>query len=55
MKYAKPACLELLVEKGANVNAAEWQSGRTPLHLAVEMDNLNMTACLMKKVSGGEA
>ncbi|KAM3835004.1 nuclear factor NF-kappa-B p100 subunit isoform 1-T1 [Vipera latastei] len=50
VKYAKPACLELLVEKGANVNAAERQSGRTPLHLAVEMDNLNMTACLMKKL-----
>uniref|UniRef100_A0A2D4J934 RHD domain-containing protein n=2 Tax=Micrurus lemniscatus lemniscatus TaxID=129467 RepID=A0A2D4J934_MICLE len=50
VKCAKLASLELLVEKGADVNAAEWQSGRTPLHLAVEMDNLNMAACLIKKL-----
>lgn len=46
------ACLELLVRKGADVNAAERQGGRTPLHLAVEMDNLNMAAHLVKKVWG---
>ncbi|XP_063163671.1 nuclear factor NF-kappa-B p100 subunit isoform X1 [Candoia aspera] len=50
VKCTKPACLELLVEEGANVNAAERQSGRTPLHLAIEMDNLNMAICLMKKL-----
>uniref|UniRef100_A0A670YU36 Nuclear factor kappa B subunit 2 n=1 Tax=Pseudonaja textilis TaxID=8673 RepID=A0A670YU36_PSETE len=50
VKCANLASLELLVEKGADVNAAEWQSGRTPLHLAVEMDNLNMAACLIKKL-----
>ncbi|XP_066475079.1 nuclear factor NF-kappa-B p100 subunit [Tiliqua scincoides] len=50
VKYKRPACLELLVEKGANVNAAERQSGRTPLHLAVEMDNLNLATCLLMKL-----
>lgn len=54
VKYKRPACLELLVEKGADVNAAERQSGRTPLHLAVEMDNLNLATCLLKTVSGPE-
>ncbi|XP_062989284.1 nuclear factor NF-kappa-B p100 subunit isoform X2 [Elgaria multicarinata webbii] len=50
VKSKKLACLELLVEKGADVNAAERQSGRTPLHLAVEMDNLNLATYLMKKL-----
>ncbi|KAJ7324451.1 hypothetical protein JRQ81_017471 [Phrynocephalus forsythii] len=50
VKHKKPASLELLVEKGADVNAAERQSGRTPLHLAVEMENLHLATCLMKKL-----
>ncbi|XP_060096948.1 nuclear factor NF-kappa-B p100 subunit [Heteronotia binoei] len=44
------ACLELLVEKGADINVAERQSGRTPLHLAVEMDDLNLASHLLKKL-----
>ncbi|KAH0624369.1 hypothetical protein JD844_031768 [Phrynosoma platyrhinos] len=50
VKCKRPTCLELLVEKGADVNAAEWQSGRTPLHLAVEMENLSLATYLMKKL-----
>ncbi|XP_053166338.1 nuclear factor NF-kappa-B p100 subunit [Hemicordylus capensis] len=50
VKCKSLACLELLVEKGADVNAAERQSGRTPLHLAVEMDNLNLATYLLKKL-----
>uniref|UniRef100_A0A803SUF7 Nuclear factor kappa B subunit 2 n=1 Tax=Anolis carolinensis TaxID=28377 RepID=A0A803SUF7_ANOCA len=50
VKCKRLTCLELLVEKGADVNAAERQSGRTPLHLAVEMENLNLATCLIKKV-----
>ncbi|KAJ1142658.1 hypothetical protein NDU88_008971 [Pleurodeles waltl] len=42
--------LNLLVGKGANVNAAERKSGRTPLHLAVDMDNLNIATYLVKKL-----
>lgn len=45
-------CLDLLVRKGADVNAVERQGGRTPLHLAVEMENLNMATYLVKKVWG---
>uniref|UniRef100_A0A803TUL9 Nuclear factor kappa B subunit 2 n=1 Tax=Anolis carolinensis TaxID=28377 RepID=A0A803TUL9_ANOCA len=50
VKCKRLTCLELLVEKGADVNAAERQSGRTPLHLAVEMENLNLATCLIKKL-----
>ncbi|XP_054838456.1 nuclear factor NF-kappa-B p100 subunit isoform X1 [Eublepharis macularius] len=50
VKCKNMACLELLVEKGANVNAVERQSGRTPLHLAVEMDDLNLASLLLKKL-----
>nr|XP_060625206.1 nuclear factor NF-kappa-B p100 subunit [Anolis sagrei ordinatus] len=50
VKCKRLTCLELLVEKGADVNAAERQSGRTPLHLAVEMENLNLVTCLIKKL-----
>lgn len=42
--------LNLLVGKGANVNAAERKSGRTPLHLAVDMDNINIATYLVKKL-----
>uniref|UniRef100_A0A8C0GJA4 Nuclear factor kappa B subunit 2 n=1 Tax=Chelonoidis abingdonii TaxID=106734 RepID=A0A8C0GJA4_CHEAB len=48
------ACLDLLVRMGADVNAVERQGGRTPLHLAVEMENLNMAGHLVKKVQGRE-
>ncbi|KAG8435111.1 hypothetical protein GDO86_013167 [Hymenochirus boettgeri] len=48
MKHEK--CLELLVKGGANVNGAERKSGRSPLHIAVEMDNLNMATFLVKKL-----
>lgn len=50
VKSKSAACLELLVEKGADVNAAERQSGRTPLHLAVEMGDLNLASHLLRKV-----
>uniref|UniRef100_A0A8B9TDP1 Nuclear factor kappa B subunit 2 n=1 Tax=Anas platyrhynchos TaxID=8839 RepID=A0A8B9TDP1_ANAPL len=49
VKAKSPACLDLLVRKGADVNATEMQGGRTPLHLAVEMENLNMATHLVKK------
>lgn len=53
VKAKSLACLDLLVRTGADVNAAERQSGRTPLHLAVEMENLNMATHLVKKVWSG--
>lgn len=53
MKAKSPACLDLLVRKGADVNGVERQGGRTPLHLAVEMENLNMATHLVKKVGRG--
>lgn len=52
IKAKSLACLDLLVRKGADVNAVERQGGRTPLHLAVEMENLNMATHLVKKVWG---
>lgn len=45
--------MDLLVRKGADVNGVERQGGRTPLHLAVEMENLNMATHLVKKVGRG--
>jgi len=53
VKAKSLACLDLLVRKGADVNAVERQGGRTPLHLAVEMENLNMATHLVKKVRRG--
>uniref|UniRef100_A0A8U8C8T3 Uncharacterized protein n=1 Tax=Geospiza parvula TaxID=87175 RepID=A0A8U8C8T3_GEOPR len=53
VKEKSLACLDLLVRTGADVNAVERQSGRTPLHLAVEMENLNMATHLVKKVWSG--
>lgn len=50
VKAKSLSCLDLLVRKGADVNAVERQGGRTPLHLAVEMENLNMATHLVKKV-----
>ncbi|KAM9330490.1 nuclear factor NF-kappa-B p105 subunit [Gastrophryne carolinensis] len=40
-------CLRLLISMGANVNAQEHKSGRTPLHLAVEQDNISLAGCLL--------
>lgn len=53
VKAKSLACLDLLVRTGADVNAVERQSGRTPLHLAVDMENLNMATHLVKKVWTG--
>lgn len=53
VKAKSLACLDLLVRMGADVNAVERQGGRTPLHLAVEMENLNMATHLVKKVCRG--
>ncbi|NWY03983.1 NFKB2 factor, partial [Nothoprocta ornata] len=50
VKAKSLACLDLLVRKGADVNAVERQGGRTALHLAVEMENLNMATHLVKKL-----
>ncbi|XP_059677402.1 nuclear factor NF-kappa-B p100 subunit [Gavia stellata] len=50
VKAKSLACLDLLVRKGADVNAVERQGGRTPLHLAVETENLNMATHLVKKL-----
>ncbi|KAM8924062.1 nuclear factor NF-kappa-B p100 subunit [Pelodytes ibericus] len=51
VKVKNERCLELLVRSGADVNVAERKSGRTPLHIAVEMDNLNMATFLVKKLN----
>lgn len=45
-----PECLDLLVECGAEVEAAERQGGRTPLHLATEMEELGLVTHLVTKV-----
>ena len=43
-------CLLLLVAAGAEVNAQEQKSGRTPLHLAMEYDNVSLAGCLLLEV-----
>lgn len=45
-----PECLDLLVGSGAEVEAAERQGGRTPLHLATEMEELGLVTHLVTKV-----
>ncbi|XP_047654925.1 nuclear factor NF-kappa-B p105 subunit isoform X4 [Phacochoerus africanus] len=40
-------CLLLLMAAGADVNAQERKSGRTALHLAVELDNISLAGCLL--------
>lgn len=45
-----PECLDLLVDCGAEVEAAERQGGRTPLHLATEMEELGLVTHLVTKV-----
>jgi ankyrin repeat protein len=41
--------LRLLLDAGANVNAAEGKSGRTVLHFAVDWGNLSMIAFLLSQ------
>ncbi|XP_035273580.1 nuclear factor NF-kappa-B p105 subunit-like isoform X1 [Anguilla anguilla] len=36
-----------LLQGGANVDARELSCGRTPLHLAVELDNVSLSGCLL--------
>lgn len=48
-----PECLDLLVENGAEVEAAERQGGRTVLHLATEMEELGLVTHLVTKVRLG--
>lgn len=45
-----PECLDLLVDCGAEVEAAERQGGRTPLHLATEMEELGLVTHLVTKL-----
>nr|XP_015200704.1 PREDICTED: nuclear factor NF-kappa-B p105 subunit isoform X1 [Lepisosteus oculatus]XP_015200705.1 PREDICTED: nuclear factor NF-kappa-B p105 subunit isoform X1 [Lepisosteus oculatus]XP_015200706.1 PREDICTED: nuclear factor NF-kappa-B p105 subunit isoform X1 [Lepisosteus oculatus]XP_015200707.1 PREDICTED: nuclear factor NF-kappa-B p105 subunit isoform X1 [Lepisosteus oculatus] len=40
-------CLRQLIEFGANVDACEQSSGRTALHLAVELENVSLAGCLL--------
>ncbi|XP_043912464.1 nuclear factor NF-kappa-B p100 subunit isoform X2 [Protopterus annectens] len=49
VKMKSDRCLSLLIQSGANVNAAERKSGRTPLHIAVEMNNTGLAVDLVKK------
>ncbi|XP_035883110.1 nuclear factor NF-kappa-B p100 subunit isoform X2 [Phyllostomus discolor] len=43
-------CLDLLVDSGAEVEAAERQGGRTALHLATEMEELRLVTHLVTKL-----
>ncbi|XP_063314632.1 nuclear factor NF-kappa-B p105 subunit [Pelobates fuscus] len=40
-------CLREMIEAGANVNIQEGKAGRSPLHLAVELDNISLAGCLL--------
>ncbi|XP_073495254.1 nuclear factor NF-kappa-B p105 subunit [Phyllobates terribilis] len=40
-------CLRLMISAMADVNAQEQKSGRSPLHLAVEQDNISLAGCLL--------
>ncbi|KAM5194119.1 nuclear factor NF-kappa-B p105 subunit [Mantella aurantiaca] len=40
-------CLRQLISVRADVNAQEQKSGRTPLHFAVEQDNISLAGCLL--------
>lgn len=39
-----------LLEAGANVEVQERTCGRTPLHLATELDNVSLAGCLLLEV-----
>ncbi|XP_056422435.1 nuclear factor NF-kappa-B p105 subunit isoform X2 [Hyla sarda] len=41
------SCLRLMISAKADVNAPEQKSGRSPLHLAVEQDNISLAGCLL--------
>ncbi|XP_027623212.1 nuclear factor NF-kappa-B p100 subunit isoform X4 [Tupaia chinensis] len=45
-----PECLDLLVDSGAAVEAAERQGGRTALHLATEMEELGLVTHRVTKL-----
>lgn len=40
-------CLRLMIAARADINAPEQKSGRTPLHLAVEQENISLAGCLL--------
>ncbi|XP_044130636.1 nuclear factor NF-kappa-B p105 subunit [Bufo gargarizans] len=40
-------CLRLMISAKADVNAQEQKSGRSPLHLAVDQDNISLAGCLL--------
>lgn len=50
VRARSPECLDLLVDNGAEVEAAERQGGRTALHLATEMEELRLVTHLVTKV-----
>ncbi|OWK07458.1 NFKB2 [Cervus elaphus hippelaphus] len=50
VRARSPECLDLLVESGAEVEAAERQGGRTALHLATEMEELGLVTHLVTKL-----
>ncbi|CAN2388938.1 Nuclear factor of kappa light polypeptide gene enhancer in B-cells 1 [Pristimantis euphronides] len=46
-------CLRLMISAKADVNAQEQKSGRSPLHLAVEQDNISLAGCLLLEGDAG--
>jgi NF-kappa-B inhibitor epsilon len=42
--------VELLVTKGADVNAAEFRQGKTALHMAVELQDKRIVDYLLQNV-----
>lgn len=50
VRARSPECLDLLVDSGAEVEAAERQGGRTALHLATEMEELRLVTHLVTKL-----
>ncbi|XP_013013677.2 nuclear factor NF-kappa-B p100 subunit [Cavia porcellus] len=50
VRARSPECLDLLVDSGADVEAAERQGGRTALHLATEMEELGLVTHLVTKL-----
>ncbi|XP_036293742.1 nuclear factor NF-kappa-B p100 subunit isoform X2 [Pipistrellus kuhlii] len=50
VRARSPECLDLLVDGGADVEAAERQGGRTALHLATEMEELGLVTHLVTKL-----
>nr|XP_045002471.1 nuclear factor NF-kappa-B p100 subunit isoform X1 [Jaculus jaculus]XP_045002481.1 nuclear factor NF-kappa-B p100 subunit isoform X1 [Jaculus jaculus] len=50
VRARSPECLDMLVDSGAEVEAAERQGGRTALHLATEMEELGLVTHLVTKL-----